>query len=160
MKRQTATGHAMTTAPPAALWTLIEDVTTWTTWAPFDAAVLEEPGDEDPNGVGAIRRFQRGRFTTRELVTEFVPERRLGYRLLSGLPLRNYNARIDLHQEQERTHITWSASFEPRIPGTGRVFRRGMQKLYTDYAERLASAAASAPHAPQPVLPSRSDRSS
>ena len=49
-----------------------------------------------PNGVGAIRRFERGRFTTRERVTEFAPDRRLSYRLLSGLPLRDYEAHIDL----------------------------------------------------------------
>lgn len=153
MKRQTATGHAMTTATPAALWALIADVTTWTRWAPFDAAVLEKPGDEETGGMGAIRRFQRGRFTTRELVTEFVPGRRLGYRLLSGLPLQDYNARIDLHREQQHTHITWSASFEARIPGTGGAFRRGMQGLYSDYAERLASAAAPAPDVPHPLLP-------
>jgi hypothetical protein len=141
MTRQTATGHASTTATPASVWALLEDVTTWTTWAPFETAVLELPGEKEPHGVGAIRRFQRGRFTTREQVTEFVPDRRLSYRLLSGLPLRDYEADIDLRRQQDRTHITWSASFAARIPGTGRVFRRGMQKLYTDYAQRLAGAA-------------------
>lgn len=143
MKRQTATGHAISSATPEALWALVEDVTTWTTWAPFDAATLEEPGEEDWNGVGAIRRFQRGRYTTRELVTEFLPGRRLAYQLLSGLPLRDYEAHIDLRREGDRTHITWSASFRARIPGTGGAFRRGMQKIYAEYAELLAGAAAS-----------------
>lgn len=142
MKRHTATGHATSTATPASLWALIEDVATWTSWAPFDAAVLEQPGADIPNGVGAIRRFERGRFTTRERVTEFVPDRRLSYRLLSGLPLRDYEAHIDLERRGDLTDITWSASFGARIPGTGGTFRRGMQRLYTDYAQRLATAAA------------------
>lgn len=150
MKRHTATGHATSTATPASVWALIEDVTTWTSWAPFDAAVLEEAGAAVPNGVGAIRRFERGRFTTRERVTEFVPDRRLSYRLLSGLPLRDYEAHIDLERQGQLTFITWSASFGARIPGTGPVFRRGMQKLYTDYAQRLAAAAAAPTHADEP----------
>ena len=141
MKRQTATGRASTPATPASLWALLEDVTTWTTWAPFEAAVLERSGDDDPHGVGAIRRFERGRFATREEVTEYVPDTRLAYRLLSGLPLRDYEAHIDLERHHERTDVIWSATFEARIPGTGGVFRRGMQRLYTDYAQRLARAA-------------------
>ena len=152
MKRHIAVGRATTPATPGALWALIEDVTTWTTWAPFEAAVLEEAGDDTPNGVGAIRRFERGRFTTRERVTEFLPERRLSYRLLSGLPLRDYEAHIDLERQGDLTFITWSASFRARIPGTGGLFRRGMQNLYTDFAQRLgrAAVAATPPMRPRP----------
>ena len=141
MKRQTATAFVVTPATPEAIWSLVADLSTWTTWAPFETATLEREGHPDPNGVGAIRRFHRGRFTTREEVIEYVDNRRLTYRLLSGLPLRDYEATIDIRPRDRQTQITWSSTFSSRIPGMGGAFRRGMQKIYAEYANALARAA-------------------
>ena len=141
MKRQTATATTVTSAAPEAIWSLVADVSTWTTWAPFETATLEREGRADVNGVGAVRRFKRGRFTTVEEVTEFIPSRRLAYRLLRGLPLRDYRATIDIRPEDGQTHITWSSTFSSRIPGMGGAFRRGMSKIYAEYASGLARAA-------------------
>jgi hypothetical protein len=145
MNRQTATACVVTSATPEAIWSLVADLSTWTTWAPFETATLESEGHPDPNGAGAVRRFRRGRFTTREEVTAYVANRQLTYRLLSGLPLRDYEATIDIRPRDGQTQITWSSTFSSRIPGMGGAFRRGMQKIYAEYAGGLARAAESHP---------------
>jgi uncharacterized protein YndB with AHSA1/START domain len=144
MKQQHIHASATTTAPPEVVWDLVADVATWTTWAPFQAAELERPGPVDPGGVGAIRRFQKGRARTREEVTDVVPGEVLSYRLLDGLPLDDYTAAVRLERTGTGTTIHWSAEFRARIPGTGWLFRRGMQRLYEDFAGRLGVAAATA----------------
>jgi len=140
MKPQHLSVHARSSAPPDVIWPLLSDVSTWTTWAPFEQAFLEQPGADDPNGVGAVRQFHRGRYVTREEITEFVPGRRLTYHLLSGLPLDSYSATVELVPSDDGTDIVWSSTFVARIPGTGAIFRRGMERLYRQFAELLAAA--------------------
>ena len=92
-----------------------------------------------PGGVGAIKALRRRPVVSREEVTLFEPPSRLGYRLLSGLPLRGYEAMITLAESPGGgTDITWRTQFEPKIPLTGGLFRRSLGKFIQDTAERLA----------------------
>ena len=69
----------------------------------------------------------------------FEPPTRLRYRLLSGLPLRDYEATIDLTDAPGGgTDIVWRSQFEPKIPLTGGLFRRSLGRFIHDTAERLA----------------------
>ncbi|MGH9133887.1 MAG: SRPBCC family protein [Ilumatobacteraceae bacterium] len=148
MKRRQIDITARTDASADAAFRLLADGTTWTGWSPMDSFELERAGDPPPEGVGAIRVFRRGRTTGRDEIVEVVPGRRLGYRSLSGLPLRDYRATVDLEDGQSGpsgqsgTVIRWRASFEPKIPGTGRIFERGLGKFLQQCADGLARAAA------------------
>ena len=73
-------------APPTAVFALLVDGETWPRWSPIEAFELERSGDPPPEGVRAIRVFRRGRTTGRDEILEVVPDRRLSYRSLSGLP--------------------------------------------------------------------------
>ncbi|WP_421118116.1 SRPBCC family protein [Aquihabitans daechungensis] len=137
MKKQHLSVHVESNAPPEAVWALASDITTWTTWAPFDRAELERPGSHEPDGVGAIRVFHRGRYVTREEVTEFEPGRRLAYRLLSGFPLDDYTASITLTPTTTGTDIHWESTFRARRFGTGWIYRKGMTRLYREFARLL-----------------------
>ena len=57
-----------TEGPPAAVFALLADGSTWPRWSPIDAFELEAPGAGDPEGVGAIRVFTTGRHVSRERV--------------------------------------------------------------------------------------------
>ena len=149
MKTQHIRATASSPAPPEAVWALAGTVATWTTWAPFQVAELERSARPDPDGIGAIRRFRKGRAETREEITEYRPGQVLAYRLLSGLPLTDYRARLELTPEDGGTRIDWSADFGAWFPGTGWLFRWGMTRLYRDFAHRLATAAAVEEGAPR-----------
>jgi hypothetical protein len=76
-----------------------------------------------------------------EEVTVFEPTSRLAYELRSGLPLRGYRGEIALRPARGGTDISWSATFEPKLPGTGALFGRLLGSFTADVAERLARAA-------------------
>ncbi len=76
---------------------------------------------------------------SREEVTVFEPPARFGYKLLSGLPLRDYNASITLTEASDGgTDITWRSQFDSKYPLTGGLIRRALQKFIDDAAQRLA----------------------
>ena len=129
-------------APIEAVWATLVDTRSWPIWAPQDEAWLDADGTDDPEGVGAIRRFRTGRYMVREEVVVFAPPHDFGYRLLSGLPLRDYVARVRLDEHDGGTRVSWQATFRPAYPGTGPVARRRMRKLLETIAGALARHAA------------------
>lgn len=114
-------------APRERVWPLIEDVTTWALWGPYERAELESAGSPDPNGVGAVRRFQVAGRTTRERVTISDAPTTFGYELLDGIPVRDYSAKVSLRRQPAGTLVTWSSRFRPSFPGTGAVIQRRLQ---------------------------------
>jgi uncharacterized protein YndB with AHSA1/START domain len=149
MRRREIDLTARTTAPRAAVYRLVVDGSTWTSWAAIDSLELERPGDPPPEGVGAIRVLRRGRTTGRDLLVELVPDRRLRYESLSGLPTRDYVGTVELEDAPGGgTTIHWRSSFFPKIPGTGAALERGIRRFLQDCAEGLARYAAATTGAP------------
>lgn len=120
-------------AGPEEIWAVLADVSSWPQWASFDEASIEAG-----HGLGEIRRFRRGRWVTRERVTDFDPERRLAYELLSGIPLRRYMGEVTLTSTRCGTNVRWHSTFEPKWPGTGSLIRRGLQAFIEETAKGLA----------------------
>jgi len=145
MSRQRIEHTATTTAEPSAVYALLRHGATWTTWGPLDSFELERPGAGEPEGLGAVRVFRSGRVTGRDTVAELVPDRRFSYTHVSNLPIRDYRADVDLEPAEQGTTIRWVSSFEPKIPGTGALLRRGLdgfvEKLVDGLAEHAARAA-------------------
>jgi uncharacterized protein YndB with AHSA1/START domain len=142
MGRQHVEATAWSAAPPAAVYALLVDGATWPTWSGHDAAELVERGQGDGDGVGAVRVLHRGRTRSRERIVELVPERRLGYVLLAGLPLRDYRANVDLTPERGGTAIRWSSDFSAKMPGTGPLYRWALNRFMAAAASNLAARAA------------------
>jgi uncharacterized protein YndB with AHSA1/START domain len=130
-------------APPPAVFALLVDGSTWPRWSPIKAFELERPGNPPPEGVGAVRVFRRGRTTGRDQIVEVVPDRRFGYVSLSGLPVRDYRAHVNLEPAGDGTTIGWHSSFEPKIPGTGWILQRGLTRFIGECARGLADHAGS-----------------
>jgi hypothetical protein len=79
---------------------------------------VECPGSVDGTGLIRIVRLGRGRF--REEITSVGPGYALGYRLLSGAPVRDYTRSVTLDESPDGgTVVRWSISFRPSIPGSG-----------------------------------------
>lgn len=132
-------------APPESVFALVADGAGWSTWAgPFIIwSGWEVEGDPPPGGVGAIRLLGSKRLHTRERIEEYDPPRRLSYSILSGVPVKDYLAVVELTPEDGGTRIIWRGTFEPKLPGTGTVTRLFLRATIADFARRLARAAAS-----------------
>jgi uncharacterized protein YndB with AHSA1/START domain len=131
---------ARSSAPPERVFELLADATSWPRWAgPVIAqGSWEREGDPAPGGIGAIRKLGRWPMFGREQVVVSDPPSHHAYTMLSGNPVSNYRADVALTPDGGGTLITWSATFEPRIPGTGRLLERVYRALIGSFAHRLA----------------------
>ena len=141
MSKQDIDVRGTSTASPEAVWRLLGDSSTWPSWTPVDEHRQERPAR--PDGTGEIRTFITGRYTVREEIVEVRPLRRLSYALLGGLPLRDYRADIDLSERPDGgTDVRWHTTFKPKVPGTGGLYRRALQRATEQFVAGLVEHAA------------------
>jgi uncharacterized protein YndB with AHSA1/START domain len=115
----TQVSHAR--APIEKVWPLVGEAHRWKDWSFLTRSDLEREGDPAPDGVGAVRRFTSLGVGSREEVLEWQPPHHLRYTLISGFPVRDYRADVDLTPDPGGTTLTWSVRFNPRLAGTGAV---------------------------------------
>ncbi|HEX4218453.1 MAG TPA: SRPBCC family protein, partial [Acidimicrobiales bacterium] len=113
--------RATSRAPVEVLWPLIGESARWKEWSFLTRSGLDREGEPAPDGVGAIRRFTALGLGSREEVVAWEPPHHLGYVILTGFPVRNYRGDVVLSADGGRTTLTWTSSFDTKIPGTGRL---------------------------------------
>ena len=138
-----------TRARPGTLYALLRDGATWPAWSPIGSFELATPGADEPEGLGAVRIFRTGRVTSVERIVELVPDRRFGYALEHGLPIRDYRADVDLETDGDVTTIHWHSTFDAKVPGTGWCYRWFLGSFIRRCAKGLA-AHAMAERSPNP----------
>jgi uncharacterized protein YndB with AHSA1/START domain len=143
MAEHRAESQVTVAAPPSVVWPLLADIRGWPDWSPNDRVELVREGDPAPDGVGAERLLFTGRITVREEITVFEPGERLGYRLLSGLPMRDYRADITLTPRDEGrvTDVRWTARWRTQPPVPGFVMRAAMGRVLGRFTAALAERA-------------------
>jgi hypothetical protein len=134
--------HARTAAPADAVYALLRDGASWPTWSPLGSFELVGEGQDEPEGLGAIRLFKTGGVRSYEKIVALEPGRRFGYALEHGLPLRDYVAYVDLSPRGGGTDIHWHSTFTPKIPGTGWFYRWFLGSFIKRVAGGLAAATA------------------
>jgi len=145
VKMQEIDERAWSPASPKTVYALLADGATWPTWSGIGSFELRQPGDGGGEGLNAVRVFRTGRTTSVERLVELVPGRRLSYVLLSGLPLRDYRADVDLLPADGGTLIRWHSTFAAKRPGTGWLYRRVLARFIRKGVDGLAEHAAAVP---------------
>jgi uncharacterized protein YndB with AHSA1/START domain len=125
-------------APPEAVWRVFTDHAGYTQWAGVKEVVLRQQGDPPPNGLGAIRVMRSGGIAIEEEITAFDPPKYLAYRMVGGIPVKNYEAEVRLDPSDSGTRLTWHVRFDARIPFTGRLMARLIKAGLQDVLDRLA----------------------
>jgi uncharacterized protein YndB with AHSA1/START domain len=112
-----STSTAVVKAPVERVWALLADHEGMSGWAPGMKVELERAGLDDRNGVGAVRRIRTPlpRYAIVEEIVGFEPQRRLAYKALAGVPLKNYLGEVELHRTDGGTRIDWTISGESRV---------------------------------------------
>ena len=83
--------------------------------APVRSVEIKQPGKTDLNRCcGQIRAIETWAGTVREEVTEFEPEHRIGYKLLSGAPVSDYRGTLVLEPGGLGTRHMWAIEFRTR----------------------------------------------
>jgi uncharacterized protein YndB with AHSA1/START domain len=130
---------AVSPAPAETLYKLLTDGSSWPRWSPIESFELERAGDPPPEGFGAIRVFRLGRTTGRDQILELVPNRRIAYATISGVPVQNYVGEVDLEPAPGGgTTVHWHSSFAPKTPGIGWIIERSIRRFLERCAHGLA----------------------
>jgi hypothetical protein len=135
---------ARSAAPPPRVFELLADATSWPRWAGplIGHGSWERQGTPAPGDAGAIRKVGRWPMYGREQIVVSEAPTHHSYTTLSGNPVRNYRADVWLTPDGDGTAIKWSGTFDPLVPGTGRVLVGIYRRLIGSFARRLASYAA------------------
>jgi polyketide cyclase/dehydrase/lipid transport protein len=135
---------AHSSAPRDAVWAVVADLRGWKDWGPWEVTDLLEEGSPDPNGEGALRRIRASQRSMgrrpwlKERVNVFEPPMRFGYTLVSGVPLKDYQATITLTEAGEGTEIVWRLEFEGKFPGAAAMARSALEPFLKDVTGRIA----------------------
>ena len=133
---------AHSSASPAAIYAILLDRPTWPSWSPLESFEHGSDGCDGPNSLGAIGTFVTGRTRSREELVELIPGRRVSSRLLSGLPLHDYRADVELSPAEAGagTDICWHSTFHARF-GTGWAYRFALGRFIRRCVRALAAEA-------------------
>lgn len=113
-----ATATTVVPVPIETAWEVLTDHEGMSSWGPGLTVSLARQGAPDRNGLGARRRIAT-RLPAPAIVEEVIayePGRRLSYRAVSGVPLRNYVGDVVLTPEGSGTKIDYSVSADARVP--------------------------------------------
>lgn len=137
--RWSAEARARSSAPVEEVWPLVGEAHRWKEWSFLDRSELVRDGAPLPDGVGALRRFTRYGVGSTEEVVAYDPPHHLGYAILEGFPVRHYRADVTCEPDGTGTAITWSATFDEKIPGSGRLMVWVVRRLIHGFATDAAS---------------------
>ena len=90
----------------------------------FGAAVtrLSDGDDGSRNGAGSRRRVKLGPAPAfEEMVTAYVPDELIEYRVTKGSPLRNHLGEMRFTPIAGGTRFEWDISFTAALPGLDRI---------------------------------------
>ncbi len=138
------TAEACSPASAASVYGLLADAPSWSRWAGplVTYAAWETPPGQD--GVTPVRRLGRRPFLVREEIVVAEEPFCHAYRLLSGQPVRSYEAEVRLTEDaaSSGTRIVWTARVMPLVRGVGPVTEQLFARMVAGFARRLASFAA------------------
>lgn len=128
------------TAPASTLFALAAGGSRWSEWAGplIPSSSWVRRGEPDPGGIGAIRKLGVGPLGVKEETTAYEQDALHGYKLLGLAPISGYHAEVRFAPTPDGgTQITWRGEFTERVPGTGRIFERGLRTVIGQMATRL-----------------------
>ena len=76
-------------------------------------------GEGDVNGLGSVREIRMAGTKFEETITKFQAPNVIEYMVTRGSPIKNHLGRLVFTDEPGGTHLTYTISFDPKIPGTG-----------------------------------------
>jgi len=112
----TVTLHASASAPVDVVFDTLTDHAAYADFTPVRSSKLEREGDPAPNGVGAIRVLRVVGPPLREQTITYDRPHTFSYRLISGLPVRDYVGTVELSGDGNGTRIVYRVDVTPSVP--------------------------------------------
>lgn len=88
------------------------------------------PHDDNPNGVGSVRRIANGPAAFEETVLVCDAPKLIEYTVTRGSPLKNHHGRIEFNAVTGgNTQVTYTIEFDALIPLTGTAITVALNQL-------------------------------
>jgi uncharacterized protein YndB with AHSA1/START domain len=109
-------------APPEVVFEVLVDHRRYAEIVgPIRRSELEREGDPAPDGVGAVRVLKAIGPPLREQVLTYEPPSRFSYKLLSGAPVEDHVATVELTPEGDGTKVVYAVRTMPTVPLGGAI---------------------------------------
>lgn len=99
--------YRLVDVPIDIVWQVLTDHEGMSSWSPGVHVTLIKRGLSEHGGAGAIRMVKMAGRSIREEITEAEAPKRLAYRCLSGMPLKDYAGEVVLSHDRGGTGVTW-----------------------------------------------------
>jgi len=121
--------------PSEKVWATVSDFNC----APSPAIIIEveENGDPEANGVGAIRNINIKGAKARERLEVVNAPNSITYRMLSGAPVKEYLGTVNVVAQGGATVINWDVKLIPKIPGMGWLVGMVIKKAINRYIDAI-----------------------
>jgi uncharacterized protein YndB with AHSA1/START domain len=116
-------------------------------WGARWRQVTPSPDPKYPNGLGAVREVKAGAFRWEETITAYQPLELIEYTITKGGNVKNHLGRITFEPAGRGTRVIYEVRFEPKIPGTGRMFAATMRLGWTIGVPKISAAMENEPAA-------------
>ena len=99
---------------------------------------VEEKGDPEANGIGAIRNIKiKGVPGVVERLEAVDAPNSITYRMLSGAPVKEYLGTVNVVAQDGATVINWDVKLIPKIPGIGWLAGMVIKKAINRYIDAI-----------------------
>jgi uncharacterized protein YndB with AHSA1/START domain/catechol 2,3-dioxygenase-like lactoylglutathione lyase family enzyme len=116
-------------APAEEVWAVISDHEGMAAWTPFKTVRRVADGSPEADGRGSERMLSLPTGTFVEQVVHYEAPRVYRYRIVKGSPFICHQGEIRLEPRGERTELTWTIRFRPKLPGIGRLVAAGFSRV-------------------------------
>jgi uncharacterized protein YndB with AHSA1/START domain len=109
-------------APRSVVFAVLADRQSYGDVLPISTRLVS-PGADGAQGIGAVHFLGLGPVGAKERITELVPDQRMAYEVVGGLPARRHTGEVELADEGVGTRMTYRMVHEPALPAPGFVLR-------------------------------------
>ena len=121
--------------PSDQVWAIVSDFTRPP--SPDISIDVEEMGNPDANGIGAIRNINIRGAKARERLESVDPPNSFTYSMLSGAPVKEYLGTVNVVAQNGTTLINWDVKLIPKIPGIGWIVAIVIRKAINRYIDAI-----------------------
>lgn len=116
-------------APVDKVWAVISNHDGMAAWTPFKTVRRVADGAPELDGRGSERLLSTPLESITEQVVHYEAPRCYRYRITKGSPFVCHQGEIRLEPRGQRTELTWTIRFRPKLPGTGRLLAAGFSRV-------------------------------
>ncbi|HEY1077851.1 MAG TPA: SRPBCC family protein [Fontimonas sp.] len=120
MALQQIQNHATVHAPVDAVFAFFADHEKFVTLLGARCRRVKD-GEDDPNGLGSVRRFASGPLAFEETIVTFKRNQQIEYAITRGSPVKNHRGTINFKSVDGATVIDYSIRLEGKLPLIGPI---------------------------------------